>query len=276
MRTGGNCQFCRSPDRERWSNKVDDAEPAGDHRTAADRTPHCAGRFRRHGMPCNVAALPRSVSHYRRRRRGAVRRQGSQSQEAGCCLRQPRPTLDRGCTAWSPIRRPWSSSPRTPRPRRCCSSPASSSACAALQYFSARRQVLCLHSRIRRSPFPPRAEASRRAVTQRRLLRTVRIDVGRQPNAYCVTAGVSAAQLRGHGIRPRALVPVCCTRSSGARRRASGGSAKRTMPAWCRRRATSSRAVRSSCSANLRSAWKPPARLLISRRRRAPATASGR
>ena len=147
---------------------------------------------------------------------------------------------------------------------------------AALQRAAARRQKLPVHPAARGPRLSARSEASRRAAGQGPLFRPVRQRRIGHPHAQRAAEAVPAAKLLRQLFREPRRGRACSTRSSAARRRASGGSARPIMPSWSTTRRTSSPASRPGCRRGWASRWPRRPRSRISSWPQSIATGSAR
>ena len=122
----------------------------------------------------------------------------------------------------------------------------------ALQRAAARRQIVPLHSADGRSRGAADRQASRRAQSQRHLLRSVRVGRRRQSRHQHAAARVPAAgRARIPSTRP-ARGPACCIRSSAAPDPARARSRSRITRSSSRRRARSCAARARRCAGGCR------------------------
>ena len=168
------------------------------------------GRSRGAVAPRQARAVgARRLSHARCRRRGALRRQGEEHQEADHVLhaadrpRHAHRAGDRGDRGGG-VRH------HRDRDRGAAArSQPDQAPAAALQRAAARRQVVSLHHHHLGPLGAADPQAPRRALAPGQLLRAVRLGVGGQPHHHGAAARVPAALLLGRLFRkPHAAVPA--------------------------------------------------------------------
>ena len=208
----------------------------------------------------DAAGAARRLPHARCARRRALCRQGARAEEPRGQLHPGRRGCRSGCSGWS-------------RRRASMTIVTTNNEAEALlleaqliKRFRPPYNVLLRDDKsfpfilLRADHDFPRIQKHRGArARQGQLLRPVRQRRLGQQHAQRAAEAVPAAQLHRQLLRDRATGRACSTRSSAARRRASGGSTRRTMPSWSATRRTSSAASRPRCRRSSARRWQAAA-----------------